>query len=185
MIRIYLLVAVTMLIAAAAGAQDHGYTPADIENGGRLYQASCGGCHAQDGAGVVRHRAGARAVSSWHIRHRPDQDHPDGYSRHGDAAAQLHGCPGRHRGRLPPKHGHGSQRGGAHGASRHWRRGARQGALRGQRAVHDLPSRQRKRAAAGAGPERGRRDAAAARAASGAARSERHDARRAIVSSRS
>ena len=52
MIRIYLLVAVTMLIAAAAGAQDHGYTPADIENGGRLSQASCGGCHAQDGAGV-------------------------------------------------------------------------------------------------------------------------------------
>ena len=52
MIRIYPLVAATMLIAAAAGAQDHGYTPADIENGGRLYQASCGGCHAQDGAGV-------------------------------------------------------------------------------------------------------------------------------------
>jgi cytochrome c oxidase cbb3-type subunit III len=52
MIRIYALVAATMLLAAPASAQDHGYTPADIENGGRLYQSSCGGCHGQDGSGV-------------------------------------------------------------------------------------------------------------------------------------
>jgi putative heme-binding domain-containing protein len=38
--------------AAVAGAQDHGYTPADIESGGRLFQSSCAGCHGQDGAGV-------------------------------------------------------------------------------------------------------------------------------------
>jgi cytochrome c oxidase cbb3-type subunit 3 len=36
----------------AVGAQEHGYTPADIENGGRLFQSSCAGCHGQDGAGV-------------------------------------------------------------------------------------------------------------------------------------
>src|SRR5687767_2031606 len=26
-------------------AQDHGYTPADIENGAQLYQSACAGCH--------------------------------------------------------------------------------------------------------------------------------------------
>lgn len=30
-------------------AQDHSYTPADIENGGRLYQSSCAGCHGPAG----------------------------------------------------------------------------------------------------------------------------------------
>jgi putative heme-binding domain-containing protein len=41
-----------ILIAAAAGtpvAQDHSYTPADIENGGRLYQTTCAGCHGPAG----------------------------------------------------------------------------------------------------------------------------------------
>jgi putative heme-binding domain-containing protein len=48
-------------LAAAAGtllplddrghviAQDHGYTPADIENGARLYQSTCAGCHGPAG----------------------------------------------------------------------------------------------------------------------------------------
>ncbi len=39
-------------MTAAAGtpvAQDHSYTPADIENGGRLYQTTCGGCHGPAG----------------------------------------------------------------------------------------------------------------------------------------
>jgi putative heme-binding domain-containing protein len=53
MIRIYVLLMATLLVAGTARAQDHGYTPADIENGGRLYQSSCGGCHGQDGAGVA------------------------------------------------------------------------------------------------------------------------------------
>jgi putative heme-binding domain-containing protein len=30
-------------------AQEHSYTPADIENGGRLYQGSCVGCHGPTG----------------------------------------------------------------------------------------------------------------------------------------
>jgi putative heme-binding domain-containing protein len=39
--------------AGAAAAQDHGYTPADIENGGRLFQSNCAGCHGQTGDGVA------------------------------------------------------------------------------------------------------------------------------------
>src|SRR5262245_8089922 len=42
-------------MAATTGtviAQDHGYTPEDIENGGRRYQASCSGCHGPDGHAV-------------------------------------------------------------------------------------------------------------------------------------
>ena len=38
-----------VLAAAIAGAQEHSYTPADIENGARLYQSSCAGCHGPNG----------------------------------------------------------------------------------------------------------------------------------------
>jgi putative heme-binding domain-containing protein len=41
-----------LALAASAWAQGHGYTPADIENGGQLYQANCTGCHGPDGDGV-------------------------------------------------------------------------------------------------------------------------------------
>jgi putative heme-binding domain-containing protein len=34
---------------ATLTAQDHSYTPADIENGGRLYQTTCAGCHGPGG----------------------------------------------------------------------------------------------------------------------------------------
>ena len=33
--------------------QDHSYTPADIENGGRLYAGSCAGCHGATGDGIA------------------------------------------------------------------------------------------------------------------------------------
>jgi putative heme-binding domain-containing protein len=46
-------IAVMSIAGAVVRAQDHGYTPADIENGGRLFQSSCAGCHGQDGAGVA------------------------------------------------------------------------------------------------------------------------------------
>lgn len=36
-------------MAATLAAQDHSYTPADIENGGRLYQTTCSGCHGPAG----------------------------------------------------------------------------------------------------------------------------------------
>jgi putative heme-binding domain-containing protein len=38
-----------LLAASALSAQEHGYTPADIENGSRLYQSSCAGCHGPTG----------------------------------------------------------------------------------------------------------------------------------------
>ncbi len=37
------------LAAATAGAQPHSYTQADVENGARLYQSSCAGCHGPSG----------------------------------------------------------------------------------------------------------------------------------------
>ena len=43
---------VLVALAGAAGrliAQDHGYTPADIENGARLYESTCAGCHGPAG----------------------------------------------------------------------------------------------------------------------------------------
>ena len=38
-------IAPIVLAVAIAAAQEHSYTPADIENGARLYQSSCAGCH--------------------------------------------------------------------------------------------------------------------------------------------
>jgi putative heme-binding domain-containing protein len=50
--RTIILTAATVVCAALAHAQGHGYTPADIENGGLLYQANCTACHGPDGDGV-------------------------------------------------------------------------------------------------------------------------------------
>jgi putative heme-binding domain-containing protein len=38
--------------AATLVAQEHSYTPADIENGSGLYQSTCAGCHGPNGDGV-------------------------------------------------------------------------------------------------------------------------------------
>jgi len=43
------VMAMIVLAAAIVGAQEHSYTPADIENGARLYQSSCAGCHGPTG----------------------------------------------------------------------------------------------------------------------------------------
>jgi cytochrome c oxidase cbb3-type subunit III len=43
------VIAQIVLAAAIAGAQEHSYTPADIDNGARLYQSSCAGCHGPNG----------------------------------------------------------------------------------------------------------------------------------------
>jgi putative heme-binding domain-containing protein len=51
--RLAAIAAIGAMAGVAVGAQDHGYTPADIENGGRLFQSNCAGCHGQDGAGVA------------------------------------------------------------------------------------------------------------------------------------
>jgi putative heme-binding domain-containing protein len=50
--RAIVLTALSLLWTSAAHAQGHGYTPADIENGGQLYQANCTACHGPDGDGV-------------------------------------------------------------------------------------------------------------------------------------
>jgi putative heme-binding domain-containing protein len=39
--------------AVALAAQEHSYTPADIENGSRVFQTTCAGCHGQNGDGVA------------------------------------------------------------------------------------------------------------------------------------
>ena len=39
--------------AIELAAQEHSYTPADIENGSRLFQSTCAGCHGQNGDGVA------------------------------------------------------------------------------------------------------------------------------------
>ena len=41
--------AAALLFASAVSAQEHSYTQADIENGARLYQSSCAGCHGPNG----------------------------------------------------------------------------------------------------------------------------------------
>ena len=50
--RSLVLTVAAVLWAANVHAQGHGYTPADIENGGQLYQANCTACHGPDGDGV-------------------------------------------------------------------------------------------------------------------------------------
>jgi cytochrome c oxidase cbb3-type subunit III len=44
--------AIMVLSASMPVAQEHSYTPADIENGSRLYQSSCAGCHGTTGDGI-------------------------------------------------------------------------------------------------------------------------------------
>jgi cytochrome c oxidase cbb3-type subunit III len=39
-------------VAVTLAAQEHSYTPADIESGSRLFQSTCAGCHGQNGDGV-------------------------------------------------------------------------------------------------------------------------------------
>lgn len=48
-----LRIGILVLVAGTLAGQEHSYTPADIENGGRLYQGSCAGCHATTGDGVA------------------------------------------------------------------------------------------------------------------------------------
>jgi len=48
-----LTIASIALTVSAWAQQGHRYTPADIENGGQLYQANCTSCHGPDGDGVA------------------------------------------------------------------------------------------------------------------------------------
>src|SRR5262245_1859891 len=40
---------IVVVAVATVGAQEHSYTQADVENGARLYQSSCAGCHGPNG----------------------------------------------------------------------------------------------------------------------------------------
>ena len=57
-----------LVLAAAVGApQEHSYTQSDIENGARLYQSSCAGCHGPNGdmvPGIELHRGQFRRASN-------------------------------------------------------------------------------------------------------------------------
>ena len=48
-ISVVFILAMASAATAALVAQDHSYTPADIENGSRLYQTTCSGCHGPAG----------------------------------------------------------------------------------------------------------------------------------------
>jgi len=59
--------AVIVLAAAVAAPQEHSYTQADIENGARLYQSSCAGCHGPNGdmvPGIELHRGQFRRATN-------------------------------------------------------------------------------------------------------------------------
>jgi len=47
------IVLLALAAMATLAAQEHSYTPADIENGSRLFQSTCAGCHGQNGDGVA------------------------------------------------------------------------------------------------------------------------------------
>lgn len=52
-VRLSAAVLTGLCAAATLFAQQRTYIPAEIENGGRIYQANCAGCHGPDGDGVA------------------------------------------------------------------------------------------------------------------------------------
>jgi cytochrome c oxidase cbb3-type subunit III len=51
--RVCVLASALVWTSHALAAQEHSYTPADIENGSRIYQSTCAGCHGPNGDGVA------------------------------------------------------------------------------------------------------------------------------------
>ena len=51
--RVCVFVVAAASAVGALAAQEHSYTPADIENGSRVFQSTCAGCHGQNGDGVA------------------------------------------------------------------------------------------------------------------------------------
>jgi len=51
--RVCVFIVAATSAAGAWAAQEHSYTPADIENGSRVFQSTCAGCHGQNGDGVA------------------------------------------------------------------------------------------------------------------------------------
>ena len=63
-----------VVLASLPSAQDHGYTPADVENGTRLYQASCAGCHGPNGDGIPGIDLGFAGYIAHEYRPSPGRD---------------------------------------------------------------------------------------------------------------
>ena len=98
-------------------------------------------------------RPAKRQVPQGGLRRRPGTPDHHRSAGHRHAAAQIPGRrTDRHRG-LRPRHADSPRRRGSGG-----RRATRQGHLRRQRRLHELPSRQRTRLPRGARPERHRHD---------------------------
>jgi putative heme-binding domain-containing protein len=47
------LIPALIVVAAATATAQHNFTPAEVENGGRLYQSTCAGCHGTAGDQVA------------------------------------------------------------------------------------------------------------------------------------
>ena len=52
-VRVCVFIVAAASAAGAVAAQEHSYTPADTENGSRIFQSTCAGCHGQNGDGVA------------------------------------------------------------------------------------------------------------------------------------
>ena len=52
-VRVCVFIVAAASAAGTVAAQEHSYTPADIENGSRIFQSTCAGCHGQNGDGVA------------------------------------------------------------------------------------------------------------------------------------
>ena len=52
-VRVCVFIVAAASAAGTVAAQEHSYTPADIENGSRVFQSTCAGCHGQNGDGVA------------------------------------------------------------------------------------------------------------------------------------
>src|SRR5262252_1725643 len=58
---------IVVVAVATVGAQEHSYTQADVENGARIYQSRCAGCHGPNGdmvPGIELQRAQFRRATS-------------------------------------------------------------------------------------------------------------------------
>ena len=61
-VRLSAVVLAGLCAAGVVFAQERIYIPAEIENGGRVYQANCAGCHGADGDGVAGTNFGAGRI---------------------------------------------------------------------------------------------------------------------------
>ena len=141
-------------------------TAFDIEDGGRVFRQSCANCHGPDGNEIPGIDLGRGAVQDREDRRGSRRHHPQGRARHANAGDEHVRGAGQEGGRLPPCDcRHQDQR------NRGRRRGARQGDLRREGRLCELPPRERRRLAHRARPDAHRAVAALGRSRTLARRS--------------